>query len=279
MGKIESVGAWDMDRGIGIFLWLAVSTLAAAAEPTTRWVTELTAGRFEIHCDFELDGNESLTSELTDLSSEVCRLLELPHSDETIHIVLFANAKEYGRYIKNYFPALPDRRALFIQDRGPGMLFAHWHDDVRTDLRHEVVHGLLNARNRPLPLWLDEGLAEYFEVASQQRLAGNPHLPKICAELQAQRLPDLGSLEQLTGIEQLGSDQYRDSWAWVHFLLHRNPHTRRCLIQHLAAQRNQVPCAPLSRVIAQEIPNWSSQFMTHFKSLESRAQQQGLARD
>jgi hypothetical protein len=238
-----------------------------STEPTTQWVTKRQVGRFYIFSDFELPTNEPLLEELGDIEGQVSRLLAIPTAGQPIHVVLFSSSKEYSRYIKNYFPTVPERRALFIQQRGPGMLFAHWHADVRTDIRHEVVHGLLNDRSSPLPIWLDEGLAEYFEVPEASRMSGNPHLAQVIEGLDRDYVPSLTELEQLGSIEQLGTNQYRDSWAWAHFLLHRKPQTRQHLVQELAMHRKNQDTLPLSRIIAIELPNWRAEFADHFRSL------------
>ncbi len=250
-------------------IWTSVSSTAdlRSTEPTTQWVTQRQVGRFHIHSDFELASNEPLFSELGNLAVEVSRLLSMPTADRPIHVVLFSSSKEYTRYIKNYFPTVPDRRALFIQHRGLGMLFGHWHSDVRTDIRHEVVHGLLNDQSSPLPLWLDEGLAEYFEVPEASRMSGNPHLISVMQGLDRDYVPSLSDLEQVGSIEQLGADQYRDSWAWVHFLLHRKPQTRQHLVKQLAMHRENQVTLPLSRIIAIELPNWRVEFIEHFRAL------------
>ncbi len=193
---------------LSLAIWAGASTNVelSSTEPTTQWVTQRQIGRFHIHSDFELSTDEPLLGELGNIASEVSRLLAIHAEDEPIHVVLFASSKEYSRYIKNYFPTVPERRALYIQHRGPGMLFAHWHNDVRTDIRHEVVHGLLNDRSSPLPLWLDEGLAEYFEVPEAARMSGNPHLAQVLEGLDRDYVPALSDLEQVLSIEQLGAN-------------------------------------------------------------------------
>jgi hypothetical protein len=67
---------------------------------------------------------------------------------------------------------------VFIKARGPGMVFA---------LRGAILRSTCGTRARTLCCtpgcrgcrWLDEGLAEYFEVARDQRLKLNPHLPVV----------------------------------------------------------------------------------------------------
>ncbi len=250
-----------------VWLFAAALTNLQATEPITNWASQKQVGRFHIHSDFVLPEDEPLIGELSNISAEVTQLLAIPQDDQPIHVVLFANAKEYSRYIKCYFPTVPDRRALYIQHRGPGMLFAHWHNDVKVDIRHEVVHGLLNSQASPLPLWLDEGLAEYFEVIEKNRMYANPHLSPVFDGTQRDYVPAIEDLERLTTIEQLRTDQYRDSWAWVHFLLHRRFETRQLLVQHLNQLRTASSGIPLSRLVSNSIPNWRLEFKEHFKAL------------
>ena len=264
--------------------WLGRAALAAAsawigdlsrplvaAERSSQWPFEVTAGLFRIHADFEISAKAELLSELDRLSGDVTKLLELNLPQTMVHVVIFSSAEEYRRYMAHYYPALPERRALFIQQRGTGMLFAHRHADLATDLRHETVHAILNDRTDPLPLWLDEGLAEYFEVPAADRWSGHTHLIELQAlEGHAPRsnLETLEALEQVSGMR---SEHYRDAWSWIHFLLHRRMSTRRILVAHLRQLRAARPAPPLSRTIAAQIPNWREEFSDHFQRVPSVA--------
>lgn len=275
--KQELLEALRMRNRITLTPLLIVAVVCAATfgnlnstEPTTKWAAQKQVGRFHIHSDFILPDDEPLLGELLNISGEVSSMLAIPPDDQVIHIVLFESAKEYSRYLKFHFPKVPDRRALYIQRRSTGMLFAHWHTDVRVDIRHEVVHGILNSQSSPLPLWLDEGLAEYFEVVEEDRMHGNPYLSQVLSGVQQGYVPSLEDLERLVTIEQLGVDQYRDSWAWVHFLLHRLPETRQLLIQHLAQHRSSSSTLPLSRLVSHSMPDWRSEFTKHFNEIAAR---------
>ena len=98
-------------------------------------------------------------------------------------------------------------------------------------------------------------------------MSGNPHLMQVIEGLDRDYVPSLAELERLESIEQLGTNQYRDSWAWVHFLLHRKPQTRQHLVQQLTLHRTKEATLPLSRIVAIELPNWRSEFAEHFRSL------------
>ena len=44
------------------------------------------------------------------------------------------------------------------------MVYTYWGNRIQQDLRHELTHAILHSVLKDVPLWLDEGLAEYFEV-------------------------------------------------------------------------------------------------------------------
>ena len=48
-------------------------------------------------------------------------------------------------------------------------VYAYRHPELPIDLRHECTHALLHANLPMVPLWLDEGLAEYFEMPEAER--------------------------------------------------------------------------------------------------------------
>lgn len=262
-----TIGCWATGHTIVSLLaaiWLG--TTGWGAEPR-QWPVELKVGRFEIHADFDISTATQLRPELAHLAADVRELLEFNSSEQPIHVVLFATAHEYQRYMRNYFPQLPERRALFIQDRGPGMLFAHWHVDVVSDLRHEITHALLNDGSPPLPLWLDEGLAEYFEVQRQQRFDGNGYLAEVTRRAADGVVPSLKQLEEIEQLNNFKESHYRDSWAWVHFLLHRSATTRQTLRRYLAELRSGAKPLPLSRQLFNITDDTSGEFLTHFGEL------------
>ena len=245
---------------------------------TTEWTTEIAFEQFHIHCDFALQDADFLQTSLESLADDLKEVLGVVSRDNAIHIVLFETETEYRRYMSTYFPQLPVRRALFIKDRGPGMLFAYWHSEVLGDLRHEVTHALLNSGSQPLPLWLDEGIAEYFEIAAEARYRENPYLVDVSNTLNQTSIQSLSELEQKTNLADLNDSDYRDAWAWVHFLIHRSPKSRQMLQQFLLSSRHRPPKSStpsptpsglsLARMVA-DMDSVEAQFLHHFASLQN----------
>ncbi|MEM7477770.1 MAG: hypothetical protein AAF483_22510 [Planctomycetota bacterium] len=246
------------------------------------WAHEVASGRFRIHCDFRLTAEQALLRELSEISEDVTSLLKLPKTSETIHIVLFATEAEYRRYMENYFPTLPRRRALFIQDRGPGMLFTHWHQNVASDLRHEVTHALLNRAGISLPLWLDEGLAEYFERKRGERFLRQDYVPSVVKLTESHSVPTIHILERKSQVSNLSNADYRDSWAWVHFMIHRSSKTRSILIRYLqetlAHRGDSAGIFDLQRALWDEFPDLHMQLQEHFSQVLASSDEPRLAK-
>lgn len=256
---------------VAIFNAIAIlCTGEVAAQTAQTWPLELRVGRYSVHSDYCLLDQKRLISELEQMSVDMNNLLQVRQTQQPIHIVLFETELEYERYMRNYFPALPYRRAMFIQDRGPGMLFTHWHAEIATDLRHEVAHALLNADGCRLPLWLDEGIAEYFEVEQQCRFSNSAYLPSVARRARSGFVPSLEQLESIERLEHFSNASYRDSWSWVHFMLHRSKTTRNLLLRHLQDLQSGVQPLPISRQLTAALPDIDTAFAEHFENVLKR---------
>jgi len=240
-------------------VWVPVSARAA------QWPDEFQAGQFLCHADFPLAAFRPLLSSMPALEEELVRLLGLQPSRELTHVFLFHNKSTYQGYVKQYFPEAPSRKALFIKDRGLGMVFAYEGDEFEVDLRHECTHALLNAALPVAPLWLDEGLAEYFEVEASQRAAGHPHQKYVRWNAYLGQTPRLEDLEQVREVNQMTRTRYRQAWAWVHFMLHGPPAARTVLIEYLRDIRNNTPPGQLSDRLLSAIPDLDRVFLKHFR--------------
>jgi hypothetical protein len=230
------------------------------------WPSEQNAGLFACHADFPLEPHAALLAELSLLARDLETLLETPTPKETVHLFLFEKKATYQAYLKQYFPRVPYRRALYIKGRGPGMVFAYQGLDFEIDVRHEGTHAVLHASLTNVPLWLDEGLAEYFEVPREQRRDGHPHQRAVEALIKGDGLPRLADLEAISDLTSMGRDEYRNSWAWVHFMLHGPPQARQELTAFLREVQGNEEAEPLSRRLARHLPNVDRRLRQHFQS-------------
>jgi len=122
---------------------------------------------------------------------------------------------------------------------------------MNEDLRHEVAHGYLHSAIPNLPLWIDEGLAEYFEVPRGYGGLNQPHVDLLSDSIERDDWkPSLKRLESLTDSSQMGQREYAESWAWVYFMLNSPPDRREILTGYLADLRLKGAAEPISARLA-----------------------------
>lgn len=258
-------GAAEM---LPVLLLAAFMTAVAREAVAEGWTDERTSGVFLWHADFRLDGHATLFGEMARLQDDLTNTLGIARAREPVHLYLFQRQTTYRTYLKRYFPDVPNRQALFVKGRGPGMVFAYRSSEFDVDLRHESTHALLHAVLPMVPLWLDEGLAEYFEVPPDERAHDNPHLGPTRWAARIGQAPSLTRLEQLKDLGEMGRSEYRQSWAWVHFLLHGSRESHDELARFLADIQAQTPPGKMSDRIRRRLPDVEKRFVEHFRRWE-----------
>jgi hypothetical protein len=201
----------------------------------------------------------------------------LPPSDEPIHVYLFASPDEFNQFVQLRHPSFPTRRAFFLETDTQLQIYAQWGDRLAEDLRHEVTHGYLHSMVSNLPVWLDEGLAEYAEAPRGQHGLNREHLARIGEQIRMNRwAPDLARLENLDPASDLTQAQYAESWAWVHFLLETRPERAAALCEYLAELRGKAAAEPLSAKLARLDADPVQAMIGHLRGL---VQEAGLSSD
>ncbi len=235
----------------------------AQGQNRTGWPDERKIGPFVFHANFRMDNYLPVLQRLEGLGKEVSQRLKLKRSQEPIHLFLFATRGTYQRYMKLHFPKVPMRKALYIKNGGPGMVFAYLSNDFEVDLRHETTHALLHTALPMVPLWLDEGLAEYFELPPARREKESVYRSKVQWNYRLGFAPNLGTLEKLCGTAQMKEHHYRDSWAWVHYLLHGSSVAGRELENYLSDIAKRTPPGQFRDRLKQRIPNVEDRLKNH----------------
>lgn len=204
-------------------------------------------GQLVVYTNLEIDRDEPLLVELDQLRLDLESLLSIHVPSEMVRVYLFESPGAYDAYMKSAFPSLPQRRAFFVQTESRLIVYAHKNDLLEDDLRHETTHGYLHAAIPAVPIWLDEGLAEFFEPPRESAGLNMPHVALLLADLDAGRwTPDLIRLERATQLHDMSQLDYAESWLWMHWMLQTSPERRRLLADYLAALRGSVDAAPLS---------------------------------
>ena len=190
----------------------------------------------------------------------------VPPLREPIYIYLFADADQHRAYIEQRFPHVPYRRALYIKENGQSGVYAYRDTELAVDLRHECTHALLHASLSYVPLWLDEGLAEYFEVPPSRRAFDHPHFESLVWNMRLGMVRPVEALEQIDDLSQMEGVDYRYSWAWVHFMLHGPKPAHRVLVGYLSdIQRGTAPASAFSERLNQAVAEPTGKMVHHFK--------------
>jgi hypothetical protein len=250
---------------VNVGLLLSVALFSGYARAGDAFVDTRSIGPFICQATFSLNECEPILIELPDLQRELSRTLGIPPAHQPIYIYLFSDAAEHQAYIEQHFPHVPYRRALFIKEGAQAGVYAYRHSELDIDLRHECTHALLHAVLPVVPLWLDEGLAEYFEVAPTRRAFDHPHFDDLRWNMRLGMVRSIESLEERTDLAEMGAVDYRYSWAWVHFMLHGPKAAHRVLVLYLANIEQGGPPGKLSVPLSAAIPNPIEQMIQHFK--------------
>jgi hypothetical protein len=229
---------------------------------------EIACEQLTIHSDFPLPENSGLVNDLVLLRSDINRQLTLPTSNEPIHVFLFDNAEHFRSFMRLHHPDFPSRRAFFLETKARMEIYAQGGDRLAEDLRHEVTHGYLHSAAPNLPLWLDEGLAKYYEVP-RGRHGLNPQLIELFKNRPPSKpwMMDLPRLEKIRPDEEMTLNDYAEAWAWVHFLLEDRPEYREVLCRYLTDLRRDGTVEPLSDRIAAIVPQPEQAVIEHLQKI------------
>jgi hypothetical protein len=225
---------------------------------------------YVLYHDFELEKNDPLFVELDALPEQVFGELKLPPSSAIVQVFLFDTQERYDRYMRARYRNLPNRRAYFIAEPRAGgadelKIFTWMGDHLATDLRHELTHALLRGVLKEVPLWLDEGLAGYFELSPYQEGVNPQHLDALrrCAFQ-----PDLARLEKFTQVAQMEKPEYREAWAWVHLMLRSGPGAKKVLHDYLQSLRTDPNPGPLLPRLREALGEPEQALVDHLATVE-----------
>lgn len=193
----------------------------------------------------QIDGNLEVFSQyktpmaqiiqpLKQVQEDLHSALAIAKPSRKIQIVLFHSPSEYRRYLSSRIPQAAGRRALFYKFGDVYQIYASRSRFLMTDLRHEFTHAVLHQALPYVPLWIDEGLAEYMEDSAAARQKST-RLAAVKWKARTGWRPDFRRLENLPDAADMDGDDYRDSWACIHYLLHESEATRSFLREYLQA--------------------------------------------
>jgi tetratricopeptide (TPR) repeat protein len=218
--------------------------LAAADLPRDRngWI-EVKTANFQLWSDAPERRARAVATELEQLRAALARLSPslVVASPCPTYIYVFKDRFAFGPYSLVYAGKREEIAGYFAPR--PWGNYVALDGDLRTDalhsVRHEYVHFLLHNNYARLPLWLDEGLAEFYgtlQMVDGEARLGQPIREHIEGLREIAPIP----LRQLFAVDRSSKDYhegvrqgvfYAESWALTHYLMVGNPARRPQLTQ------------------------------------------------
>ena len=257
---------------IGLAIWLS----GCHATPKTTYSTELpsqhtvNSKHFVIHSNMKLDSGNVLVQELEDLRERLFATLHLPEQRDPVNVYLFSDEASYRYYMNTTWQNLPPRRAYFVGTTRELAVYSFLSSKVQEDLRHEFTHGLLHGSLKTVPLWLDEGLAEYFEVNPD--IPGAVHAEHVREWETAQQenwSPNLFRLEMLSDFRDMTQRDYAEAWGWVHYMLQTSDETANVLLQYLAGLETSRTPPRMLTSLETAVPTYFNDVQAHVVRMQN----------
>ncbi len=225
-------------------LWALALPAGALPAPKDSWIEVHTAS-FTLFSEAGERKTREIGEDLERLRDALSQLSTgLSQSSPTpTYIFVFRNASSFQPYQRTYNGKPLDSGGYFL-GRELGNYVAingDQHGDERPLIYHEYIHYLVHNNYAALPLWLHEGLAEYystFQVARDEARIGLPipehvywlrqhtFIPLATLFAVNERSPEYNEASHRGGF-------YAESWALVHYLISGNPERRQQASEYL----------------------------------------------
>jgi hypothetical protein len=256
-------------------VWLACAGCATTGEVSDPLVPSkhrTDAGPFAVFSGFPIAADSPAVRSLHSLETDITTTLgvRMPAGQRPIEVYILNDRAAFNHFLKFYYPELPARRAFFIGQGDQRVVYTYLGDRLEEDLRHEAAHALLNAALGDLPLWLDEGLAEYFEGPSERHGLNPEHLAKLSSEAEGAWKPDLARLEGVKSVKGMTPLDYRESWAWVHYFLNEPVVLKPILLAYLRDTRERRDARPLSARLTGRPETIGKDVATHISKVREK---------
>jgi len=204
--------------------------------------------------------------QLRSLPERMAAFYRLKLTVKPAHVIIFANRAAYLNHLDKTLPKAPRRTSLFVVRGGNPTILAVDGDSLKRDLLHESVHVInyANFGSENLPLWLDEGTAEWFEADEpQQAMVHGEMIATIMGDQRkALAVPlKLTSIERITTTIKADALSYAASWAWSRFLGDPATECHRIWLRYLSDMQSGIAAGKFSHRLSLAVPNYEELFL------------------
>lgn len=255
-----------------------LSPAEALPRPKEEWI-ELRTANFTLFSSAGEKDTRRLATDLERLRDALAQLspgLTL-RSPYPTYIFVFRNADAFRPYQRLYKGKPLDSGGYFLsRELGNYVTIdAGQRGDERAIVYHEYLHYVLRNNYTSLPLWLNEGMAEYystFQVTDTEARIGLP-IPEHVLWLRRNPLIPLTTLfavnqdsPEYNETSRRGAF-YSQSWALVHYLLSGSPERRQQASEYLRlAQAGESPAALFQKAFGTDPAVLERELKTYVKS-------------
>ncbi|HJQ41354.1 MAG TPA: hypothetical protein VKB93_29795 [Thermoanaerobaculia bacterium] len=227
-------------RRLLLVLPLLVSLTAAAIElprPNEKWLT-LKVDEFEIISNASPESTVAIAQNLVRMRAAVGQLTHLNvRSRVPTSVIVFANERSFAPYRELVFPRNTGNiSGVFLGGENSNFILLQAGSENGLDriIYHELTHYFVKNTIAGLPVWLNEGMAEYystFRTDGDEVHIGRPVAEHVMWLRNEQLIPlrDLFAVDRDSSIYNEGSRQgvfYAESWALLHYLMLGNEERR-----------------------------------------------------
>lgn len=231
-----------------VFVTLTASAAVPLPPEKDKWLN-ITAGEFHIYSNSGERETKEIATNLLRMREAIGKVTQLSvQSPLPTYVFIFRNERSFAPYRDALFGR---RNAMvsggFLSSRVANFVVLNGDANVGIDrvVYHELTHYFVRNTSAGLPLWLDEGLAEYYSTftANDEKVSiGRPIHEHVNWLREHPVIPlakhfavDVRSPEYSEGSRQ--GAFYAQSWALLHYFLVGSEERRQQLVQFLALRR------------------------------------------
>lgn len=243
---------------LAALIWIAAATPAQAVLPKKEPWIELRTANFTLYSNAPEKTVRRIGEDLERLRDALSQLLPglILNSPSPTSIFVFKDEEAFKPYQRTFEGQTIQSGGYFLARQLANYvalyIYADYNDQYRGErlvIYHEYIHYVLRNNYASLPLWFQEGIAEYystFEMSKGQALIGTP-IPEHVHWL---RKNPLTPMADLFAVDEHARDYneatrrggfYAQSWALVHYLISGNPERRLQAIEFLRMAQQGVP--------------------------------------
>ncbi|MBV9494305.1 MAG: DUF1570 domain-containing protein [Acidobacteria bacterium] len=212
----------------------------------------MTAGDVEVLSDTDAETTIDFATKLQRMRGAMAKVSGFPVENRApARVFLFRNGAELEPLMTEIFGTEMKRSGVFTAHGGRHDIAIDASAQGRSEqvMYHEVTHSLAHSAWGPTPLWLDEGLAEFYSTFStigNDAFVGKPPRAHILRMLRSQpiRMSELLAADIRSDLYTSPITQrtfYAQAWAIVHLILRTHPRGSTELSRYVELWRDGVP--------------------------------------